>query len=627
MSAPVYTMTCVELGLTMTLAQWGISQTQRSLKSMSASELQLTFKRPFVNASPLAFGYHCTIYSDGTPWFVGKVYDPDKTAAPGSHEHVITLRDSWASLEAITYKQKAAYVSGPVGNLVSNFQENLTDAQIAQNAAARQDLANYPKTTFFTPLVYTGTDDTTGAGVDSNTTVAQVLAYALTQKPGIFQIGSGFTGIAIPREKMTDVSCAEVIRRTCRWTPDVLFAFDYTTTPPTLNAYQRSTMAVRTLAWPSNTVIQTEIKPRWDIYKQGVHINMDRGNAVGSLTYDTFTFDPAGDLGDPEQVLELTLQLDSINTDPNTGEFSSFDATPTGIAARLLTTFGTLFYDGQVQYAFQDLPVDSWLSKVVNITGADIPLATMRSLVQSSTEIIESGRVTLTLGAPAQLSASDFQALNKIGRARVPGTQNDVNGSANGGGGTLTIEPPKSDGSINGSLSPTPPSTQIDETHSPITSDFQLSTATVTDVKTFNDTLFDFLALPTPAVVGTSAGPIGSALDLATTNSNGRSSKTTVVSGFIDLTGFPPASYSVAWVVVTLAGLAPLGGGTPYSETRYMTITSYLGKKVRFSIPIGSIPLSNTNNGTGTFHNPGGGWQNQNSASIGVLNLTKAPIR
>lgn len=50
-----------------------------------------------------------------------------------------------------------------------------------------------------------------------------------------FQIGTVSPNVDCPIDEVRDITCAEVIHKMLRWTPDAVTWFDYSTSPPTFN--------------------------------------------------------------------------------------------------------------------------------------------------------------------------------------------------------------------------------------------------------------------------------------------------------------------------------------------------------------------------------------------------------
>ena len=57
-----------------------------------------------------------------------------------------------------------------------------------------------------------------------------------------FQIGAVTPSADVPIDEVRDITCAEVIHKMLRWSPDAVTYFDYSTSPPTFNCVRRADM-------------------------------------------------------------------------------------------------------------------------------------------------------------------------------------------------------------------------------------------------------------------------------------------------------------------------------------------------------------------------------------------------
>src|SRR5262249_34743621 len=62
--------------------------------------------------------------------------------------------------------------------------------------------------------------------------------------PPPFQIGRITPNVDVPIDEVRDITCAEVIHKMLRWSPDAVTYFDYTTTPPTFHCLRRADMNI-----------------------------------------------------------------------------------------------------------------------------------------------------------------------------------------------------------------------------------------------------------------------------------------------------------------------------------------------------------------------------------------------
>jgi hypothetical protein len=229
--------TIVYKGVEKTLADWDLSQVTRKLVSQGADEL--TFKAngaPADNAPLFAQKATLTLYrnrigsgttwSGGMPWFQGLVIQVPRAGSPDS--------------ESMSYK-----IAGPWWYL-----DNLVFQQPYQNIFLGYAVANDPTTAIYgvasSSHLFLNQAPVSNALQKINTgqQIIEALNWALNPfvtsgAPLPFQIGAITPVVDVPIDEVRDITCAEVIHKMLRWTPDAVAWFDYTTSPPTFNCKQR----------------------------------------------------------------------------------------------------------------------------------------------------------------------------------------------------------------------------------------------------------------------------------------------------------------------------------------------------------------------------------------------------
>lgn len=78
-------------------------------------------------------------------------------------------------------------------------------------------------------------------------------------------------GVDCPWEFMDGLTCAEVIQKMIRWSPDCVGYFDYSVDPPRFNIYPRVVLSEVAMTVPSN-VVSVDITPRYDLIRPCVAI-------------------------------------------------------------------------------------------------------------------------------------------------------------------------------------------------------------------------------------------------------------------------------------------------------------------------------------------------------------------
>ena len=142
---------------------------------------------------------------------------------------------------------------------------------------------------------------------DRITTGAQILdALNVAIAAGApISVGTIDADLQIPWEEALDISCAEVIRRMLRLSPDCVCWFDYSSGGAVFHCRRRANLSAVTLSLAGAAGVQdVSITPRYDLQIPGIIIRYEKTHKVGSATYATLEEDTAGD----------TAQLDTLIT-------------------------------------------------------------------------------------------------------------------------------------------------------------------------------------------------------------------------------------------------------------------------------------------------------------------------
>jgi hypothetical protein len=223
------------------LADWGVIRVTRKLVSQGVDELSFHADGVPADAAPL-FPNKSTLmlsrnrmqasdgtFSGGTTWFQGLVIQTPRAGA--------------ADAEGMAYR-----VAGPWWYL-----DNLTFQQAYQNIFLGYAVAGDPTTAIYGPSnsshLFLNQAPVVNAllKITTGQQIIEALNWAL--KPFItaaatppFQIGNITPAVDVPIDEVRDITCAEVIHKMLRWSPDAVTWFDYTTAPPTFNCVRRADM-------------------------------------------------------------------------------------------------------------------------------------------------------------------------------------------------------------------------------------------------------------------------------------------------------------------------------------------------------------------------------------------------
>lgn len=197
-------------------------------------------------------------------WFRGVVRDTPRTRSSRESAIGYEARGPWQWLERIDYVQEFPYANAPTtpvaaGAFVSGKLYLIT-AVGTTDFTAIGAASNSPGVRFTATGAGSGTgtamliltyergrvilgQDASGAKQTPDAFITDVLNYALSKKPDIFQIGTIDSAISAMRfEEALNLTCAQVLQRVLQSCPDAVAFFDYLTNPPTIHMLRRGFM-------------------------------------------------------------------------------------------------------------------------------------------------------------------------------------------------------------------------------------------------------------------------------------------------------------------------------------------------------------------------------------------------
>jgi len=232
----------------------------------------------------IGYGANVTIYRDGVKWFYGRCNTMPVAGDGNAEGHTYEIVGPWWWLEQIVYQQDWKLWDPSAGALVTKKKSRVILFQQAD-----------------------------GTVIDSGAQVEDTLDYAIALGAPITR-GTIELAVNLPMEEVLDISCAEVIRRCMRWSPEFVAWFDYTTATPTLHIRAPSSLGTLSYNCVTDDARQSiQIRPRYDLQVPGVTIHYERTNTVDGVGYETFEEDTAGTTTDPRSVV-ATIELAGSNT-------------------------------------------------------------------------------------------------------------------------------------------------------------------------------------------------------------------------------------------------------------------------------------------------------------------------
>ena len=284
----IWTIECASNGVNGTFAALGLSNLNRTLLSQAADRVSFVADGASVSGDPL-FPYNavCIIRKDGVQWFRGVVTSIPRQGMDSSQQISYELQGPWRHLEKIVYYQTWRLYNSGSGALADDY---MTRCILCQHYSD-------------------GSPMTTGEQIED---ALQSALYLMGVSPQ-FQIGTIDPGLTVPFDEGLDLTCADVIIRMLRYTPDMVCWFDYTTDPPTLHCRAADSLAALNLSLESNQTIQgVNLTPRYDLQLPGVELIFERtvNATIGgqNLMYSTVTRQRAGNYLSQDAMLS-TQQL------------------------------------------------------------------------------------------------------------------------------------------------------------------------------------------------------------------------------------------------------------------------------------------------------------------------------
>lgn len=270
-------------GVEKSVADWGLRDLTRERINQKPDLVTFRADNTASDADPIfAHGSTVRFFRNGTPWFYGRVIEVPGRASVKTEEQLYRVAGPWWYLENLVFQQAWQMTNGIDVTLISTNKSRLIMNQKSD-----------------------GSKLATGAAI------LEVLNYATARGVPI-TIGEITPDAIAPYAEELDQSCAEVIRKFLRWTPDAAAAFDYSTTPyPALSILRRADASALTLPAYGAPVSGLDLTPRHDLQVPAVVLKFEQTN---DIDHDTFTSliiqsAPPTATGDELGAMVMTLDL------------------------------------------------------------------------------------------------------------------------------------------------------------------------------------------------------------------------------------------------------------------------------------------------------------------------------
>jgi hypothetical protein len=316
------------------LADWGLTRVTRKLVSQGMDELTFKADGTLADAAPL-FPFRSTIvlwrnraqngdgsFSGGTSWFQGLIIQVPRAGAPDAESMMYKAAGPWWYLDNLVFQQ-------PYEHIFLGFA-----------VAGDPESAIYGEAT--SSHLFLNQGDTPGAltKITTGLQIIQALNWALlpfvnADVTPAFQIGNITPSLDVPIDEVRDITCAEVIHKMLRWSPDAVTWFDYTTTPPTFNCVRRADMSVVNLDLSGAGIVRDlSVNARYDLQAPSVQIFYETITTVNgqeslSLVKDFFPNPLPTAPAQQFAALQFTVDLQGISTNVTSAKIAAHPLDPT----------------------------------------------------------------------------------------------------------------------------------------------------------------------------------------------------------------------------------------------------------------------------------------------------------
>lgn len=201
-----------------------------SLELANMASDRFTFSAPArsVSASPL-FSYNqpVNVTRDGKPFFYGLCGQTPVSGSGASENHAYEVLGPWDQLERLVFMQQwmAGHWEGEKWVQALDYKSRCVLGQAAD-----------------------------GSSIPLGRVIASIIDYAVTCGVPIAR-GRIVDGPFVPWDEVTDITCADAIRRLARWIPGGIAYFDYSQRIPVFNFISRSDLDVVSLSLPGQSAV------------------------------------------------------------------------------------------------------------------------------------------------------------------------------------------------------------------------------------------------------------------------------------------------------------------------------------------------------------------------------------
>jgi hypothetical protein len=281
---PTY-WTITAAGVEKTLADWGLDRVTAAFASQAPDVCDLWSGAKRYDAAYL-FAYKTTVvvrrervsatgapdtFSGGTAYFTGIVAHPTLRATGRAEGQGCSLIGPWWYLDERGFKQSYLRIVS-----WSPPADPVTTTEYTAHIFLNNQLNTYGN-----PSI---------DKINSGAQITEALNWAL--KPFVdaaaappFQIGTVDLAVDPPIDEVKNLTCAEVIRKMCRWSPDAVAWFDHSTSPPTFHCRRRANLTTFNIDADLLQPTDINLRPRHDLQRPYVHVQFERINTLNGQQF------------------------------------------------------------------------------------------------------------------------------------------------------------------------------------------------------------------------------------------------------------------------------------------------------------------------------------------------------
>lgn len=288
----------------------------------TAPELAATipFEAPCVIYTGRA--YAAGVWSGGSILFQGRRVDNYGSVSGSSVSSELVMEDAWYDLRFLTMQGQWQVITG--GTVVSPTYGTAVWPDIILFQAT-------PGVSYSPAPVY--------SHITTGQAITEILNYAIAQGVNL-QVGTLDPDLYVPFYPVRAVRCATAIQYALRPHPDCGCEIDYTTTPPTFNIRQRSSLTGITLPYGGSataggrkrTHLTSEVRPRPDLVPTRVGIYIKETSVVASRSVVSVGTDVYPAVSSGLRSLDVSLDITGPRSTQVTAQLTAAAFDPTNVA-------------------------------------------------------------------------------------------------------------------------------------------------------------------------------------------------------------------------------------------------------------------------------------------------------